>query len=250
MRSAGTAVIAEDEPELADELRDALARAWPGLAVLGAARDGVEALRLVETRRPDVLFLDIQMPGMSGLEVARQVSGRCHVVFVTAYDEHALAAFDAGAVDYLTKPLDAGRLATTVARLQARMREAPADLDTVLAALAAQGRRRPYVRWLTASHRDELRFITVDEICYVKADNKYVIVVTADSESLLRRPIRELAEELDPEVFWQVHRSTLVNANAIAGLARDFGGGLRIRLRQRAETLPVSDSYAYRFKSM
>ena len=249
LRGATTALIAEDEPELAEELREALARAWPELVVVGEADDGFEALRLIESRAPDVLFLDIQMPGLSGLEVAKQASGRCHVAFVTAYDEHALAAFDAGAVDYLLKPLDPARLATTVARLKDRLRRKPAELDALLAALAANGRGRSYVRWLTASHRDELRLITVDEICYVKADNKYVVVVTPDSESLLRRPIRELAEELDPEVFWQIHRSTLVNVHAIAGLTRDFRGGLRIRLRQRPETLAVSESYAHRFKA-
>jgi DNA-binding LytR/AlgR family response regulator len=250
MPRAWRAVIAEDEPELAEELREALGCVWPELAVVGEADDGFEALRMIETRAPDVLFLDIQMPGLSGLEVAKQASGRCHVVFVTAYDEHALAAFDAGAVDYLVKPLDVGRLVTTVARLKARRREKPAELDDLLATLASAGRRKPYVRWLTAAHRDELRLITVDEICYVKADNKYAVVVTPEGESLLRRPIRELAEELDPDVFWQIHRSTLVNVQAIAGLARDFGGRLRIRLRQRPETLAVSESFAHRFRSM
>jgi len=250
MRGAPTALIAEDEPELAEELRETLARVWPELAVVGEADDGFEALRLIESRAPDVLFLDIQMPGLSGLEVAKQASGRCHVAFLTAYDEHALAAFDAGAIDYLVKPIDAGRLATTVARLKARLRQQPADLDALLAALACAIPRKPYVRWLTASHRDELRLITVDEICYVKADNKYVVVVTADGDSLLRRPIRELAEDLDPDVFWQVHRSTLVNVHAIAGIARDFGGRLRIRLRQRPETLAVSESFAHLFRSI
>ena len=244
------AVIAEDERELAEELREALGRAWPELAIVGEADDGIEALRLLETRAPDILFLDIQMPGLSGLEVARQASGRCHVVFVTAYDEYALAAFDAGAVDYLVKPLDAARLATTVARLKSRRSGKAADLDDLLAAIASARQRKPYVRWLTAPHGDELRLITVDEICYLKADNKYVVVVTPDGESLLRRPIRELADELDPDVFWQIHRSTLVNVHAIAGLTRDFGGRLRIRLRQRPETLPVSGSYAHRFRAL
>jgi len=250
IRGAPTALIAEDEPELADELREALAGAWPELVVVGEADDGFEALRLIESRSPNVLFLDIQMPGLSGLEVATRASGRCHVVFVTAYDEHALAAFDAGAIDYLLKPLDALRLATTVGRLKDRMRDAPPALDALLAVLGKAARSKDYVRWLTASHRDELRFITVDEICYVRADNKYVVVVTPDGESLLRRPIRNLAQELDPAVFWQIHRSTLVNVNAIAGIARDLGGGLRVRLRQRPETLAVSESYVHRFKAM
>jgi DNA-binding LytR/AlgR family response regulator len=244
------AVIAEDERELAEELREVLARVWPELAIVGEAEDGLEALHLLETRRPDLLFLDIQMPGMSGLEVARQASGRCHVVFVTAYDEYAVAAFEAGAVDYVMKPFSAARLATTVGRLKARAGDDPANLESLLRTLAQTAAKKPYLRWITASQGADLRLITVDEICYVKADNKYTVVVTAERESLIRRPVRELMDELDPEIFWQIHRGTVVNVNAIAGLTRDLGGRLHVRLKQRPEALPVSDPYVHRFRSM
>jgi DNA-binding LytR/AlgR family response regulator len=250
MGSATRAVIAEDERELAEELRETLAKVWPELAIVGEADDGFEALRLVESRAPDVLFLDIQMPGMTGLEVARQVNGRCHVVFVTAYDQHAVAAFEAGALDYVMKPFSAARLATSVARLKSKLASAPANLDGILRTLADAAAKKQYLRWITATQGDDLRLITVEEICYVKADNKYTVIVTPDRESLIRRAIRELADELDPQVFWQIHRGTLVNVNAIAGVTRDLAGKLRVRLKQRQETLPVSESYTHLFRSM
>src|SRR5688572_67402 len=187
-----------------------LARLWPELAIVAEAEDGIEALHALDEHRPSVLFLDIQMPGMSGLEVARKASGRCHVVFVTAYDKYAVAAFDQGAVDYVMKPFSPARLAVTVARVKQRMQTAPANLDGILKALAGRGNGNGYLRWITASHGQNLRMITVDEICYFRADSKYTLVVTPDSESLIRRPIKDLLEELDPAVFWQIHRSTLV----------------------------------------
>jgi DNA-binding LytR/AlgR family response regulator len=250
MASACKAVIAEDEPVLRAELRDLLAGVWPELTIAGMAEDGFEALQLVDAVAPDVLFLDIQMPGMTGLEVAKQASGRCHVVFVTAYDQYAVAAFDEGAVDYVMKPFSATRLATAVARVKAKIASAPANLDGILRTLAEAVSKKEYLRWITASGANDLRLITVDEICYVKADNKYTLVVTADRESIIRRPIKELVDELDPRVFWQIHRSTLVNVNAIASVSRDLSGKLRVKLKQRGETLAVSDPYAHRFRSM
>lgn len=244
------AVLAEDEPVLLAELSDLLERLWPELHIAAKAQDGIEAVQLLDSVAPDVLFLDIQMPGMTGLDVAKQASGRCHVVFVTAYDSYAVAAFDEGAVDYVMKPFSASRLATAVARLKSKLASAPPNLDGILRTLADVASRKEYLRWITASQGSELRLITVDEICYVKADNKYTVVVTPDRESLIRRPIRELADELDPDVFWQIHRSTLVNVNAIAGVSRDLSGKLRVRLKQRSETLPVSDPHAHRFRSM
>ena len=190
------------------------------------------------------------MPGMSGLEVARQASGRCHVVFVTAYDHYAVAAFEQGAIDYVMKPFTAGRLATTVSRLKSKVANVPASLDGILRTLAETAAKKEYLRWITATQGDDLRLITVDEICYVKADNKYTLIVTRDRESLIRRPIKELADELDPQMFWQIHRSTLVNMNAVAGVTRDIAGKLRVRLKERQETLPVSESYLHLFKSM
>jgi DNA-binding LytR/AlgR family response regulator len=246
-----TAVIAEDEPILRSELREVLTSLWPELEVKAEAEDGIEALRALAAHRPDIMFLDIQMPGMSGLEVAKQASGKCHVAFVTAYDRYAIAAFEQGAVDYVMKPFSPARLATTVTRLKEKIASAPADLDGLLKTLAGiTTGAREYLRWITASQGNDLRLITVDEIVYFQADNKYTLVVTAQQESLIRRPIKELAEELDPQMFWQVHRGTLVNVNAIAGVTRDIGGHLRVKLKQRKETLAVSESYIHLFKQM
>jgi DNA-binding LytR/AlgR family response regulator len=200
------AVIAEDEPVLLAELRDTLRKLWPELAVVAEAEDGIEALRALQEHAPDVLFLDIQMPGMSGLEVARMASGSCHVAFVTAYDQYAVAAFEEGAVDYVMKPFSAARLATTVSRLKAKVESAPANLDGILKLLADRAAdAKEYIRWITASQGNDLRLITVDEICYFQADNKYTIVITPEQESLIRRPIKELVDELDPGIFWQIH---------------------------------------------
>ena len=245
------AVIAEDEPVLRGELKEMLAKLWPELVICAEAEDGIQALQALETHAPEILFLDIQMPGMSGLEVARKASGKCHVAFVTAFDKYAVAAFEEGAVDYVMKPFSPARLATTVARLKEKLNSMPANLDGLLKALAAaQENGKEYLRWITASQGDDLRLITVEEICYFQADNKYTLVVTAEQESLIRRPIKELIDELDPNIFWQIHRGTLVNVNAIAGVTRDIGGHLRVKLKQRNETLPVSDPYVHRFKQM
>ncbi len=249
--SAPKALIAEDEPVLRAELLETLAKVWPELVVCAEVEDGIEALRALAEHAPDILFLDIQMPGLSGLEVAKQASGKCHVVFVTAYDKYAVAAFEQGAVDYVMKPFSPARLATTVTRLREKIATAPANLDGLLKALAdAAGARKDYLRWITASQGNELRLITVDEICYFQADNKYTLVVTSDKESLIRRPIKELIDELDPQTFWQIHRGTLVNVNVIAGVQRDMGGRLRVKLKQRKETLPVSEPYTHLFRQM
>jgi DNA-binding LytR/AlgR family response regulator len=251
MSTPTTAVIAEDEPVLRTELRDALAALWPDLVIVAEAGNGIDALHALDRHAPHLLFLDIQMPGLNGLEVAQQANGRCHIVFVTAYDCHAVEAFEQGAVDYVMKPFSSARLATTVSRLKDKVGSAPANLDGILKALAAKrANGKEHLRWITASQGNELRLITVEEICYFQADNKYTLVVTADKESLIRRPIRELSDELDPNTFWQIHRSTLVNVNAISGVNRDFKGHLQVRLKQRKETLPVSESFVHLFKQM
>jgi DNA-binding LytR/AlgR family response regulator len=242
------AVIAEDEPLLREELAELLASLWPELELVAQAADGIEALRALEAHQPDVLFLDIQMPGLTGLEVARQASGRCHVVFVTAYDQHTLAAFEQGAADYVLKPANAARLATTVARLKERIgRQAPA-LEGLLRELG--GGSRGYLRWINASHGQAVRVITVDDVCYFQADSKYTRVVTAGEESLIRKPIKELCDELDPASFWQIHRSTIVNVHAVAGVVRDLRGRTQVRLRKRDELLPVSEGYVHLFRQM
>ena len=254
--STPTAIIAEDEATLRGQLVEQLGQLWPELAIAGEAADGVQALRLLDEHRPDVLFLDIQMPGATGLEVARQASGRCHVVFVTAYDQHAVAAFDQGAVDYVLKPVSAARLFTAVSRLKQRLGTPPARLDTALSGLQVTGAALPaatkqYLRWINASVGQNLKLITVDEISYFQADNKYTrVVITGEGEALIRKPLKELVEELDPNQFWQIHRSTLVNATSIAGVTRDFRGRMLVKLKSRSETLLVSDSYTHRFRQM
>jgi DNA-binding LytR/AlgR family response regulator len=249
--SAPTAVVAEDEPVLRAQLKELLGAAWPELEVVAAAEDGVQAMRALERHHPDVLFLDIQMPGLTGLEVARQANGRCHVVFVTAYDQYAVAAFEEGAVDYLMKPLDAARLAIACDRVKKRLTAAPARLEGLLEMLAKRvAQAQPYMRWINASQGDEVRLITVNEICYFQSDTKYTRAVTANNECLIRKSLKELLDELDPALFWQIHRSTIVNVNAIAAVSRDLAGRLAIKLKSRQETLPVSQPFAHLFKQM
>jgi len=246
-----TAIIAEDEPLLRDELKDALATLWPELELTAVAEDGVEALRALESHEPDVLFLDIQMPGATGLDVARVASGRCHVVFVTAFEQYAVAAFEQGAVDYLVKPFSPARLASAIARVKERLREVPASLDQVLQSLAEQRRSpQPYLRWISVAQGRTVRLITVDEICYFQADNKYTTVITASAQSLINKTIKELVDELDPAVFLQVHRSTIVNVNAISAIHRDHRGRQQIELKHRQGMLQVSASFAHLFRQM
>ena len=248
---APTAIVAEDEPVLRAELVEMLGEQWPELAIVATAADGDAAAQAVDRAPPDILFLDIEMPGASGLEVARRASGRCHVVFVTAYDKYAVAAFEEGAVDYVVKPLLPARLDATIARLKQRLAQPPADLTGLLQSLAATlSRRKDYLRWITASQGDALRVITVDEIVYFRADHKYTLVVTPTSEVLIRKPLKALCDELDPNAFWQIHRSVLVSVTQIAAVDRDFRGHLTVRLKQRKETLPVGENYVHLFRQM
>jgi len=244
------AVIAEDELVLRGELKDNLTRLWPGLRIVAEAEDGIEALDAMQRCEPQVMFLDIQMPGLSGIEVARAASGRCHVVFVTAYNQHAVSAFEQGAVDYVMKPFNAGRLATAIARVRERLDAAPARLDGMLQALREQAPKKGWLRWINASQGQNVRLVTTDEVCYFKADAKYTLVVTATTEDVIRKPIRELIDELDPEVFWPIHRGVVVNVNAIAMAHRKLNGQFELRLKARKETLAVSEPFAYRFHQM
>jgi DNA-binding LytR/AlgR family response regulator len=249
--NAPTAVIAEDEANLRDELRETLAEIWPELDIKAEARDGKEARDALEQHRPDILFLDIEMPGMTGLEVARIANGRCHVVFVTAYDNYAVKAFEHAAVDYVMKPITTERFEETVRRLKVRVQERPANLGDLVDALAERlAPAHEYLRWITVSRGQEMELITIDEIVYFQSDNKYTRVVTSERDALIRRTIKELVDEVDPKTFWQIHRSTLVNVNAIAGVMRDFGGRMRLRIKRRKETLAVSEPYEHLFRQM
>lgn len=245
-----TALIAEDEAALRGELIEHLGALWPELNVVAEACDGVQALRLADTYRPDVVFLDINMPGASGLDVARQISAHSHVVFVTAHDEHAIAAFEQGALDYVLKPIAAARLFKTVARLKDRIARPPLRLGETVAPPQTASAPAAWLRWINASVGQNLRLITVDEVLYFQADNKYTRVVTAEGEALIRKSLKELGDELDPQQFWQIHRSTLVNAAAIDAVTRDFRGRMLVRLKSRDESLVVSDSYTHRFRQM
>jgi len=244
-----TALIAEDEPMLAAQLKARLGEAWPELGIVGTAPNGDEALLLARTHQPDIAFLDIRMPGRDGLEVARALGGSLHVVFVTAYDEYAVAAFEEGAIDYLLKPVAPDRIAKVVARLKARLKSAPLDLNAVLARLAARD-ATPALRWVRASLGNALTMIAIDDVLYFQAEDKYTKVVTRNGDGLIRKPIKELYEELDPEAFWQVHRGTIVNLGAIARVERDWRDQPVIHLKSRPETLTVSRSFAHRFKAM
>lgn len=253
------AVIAEDEALLREDLIAALARAWPALEIVAACEDGASALEAIATHQPDVAFLDIRMPGLTGLEVAAagiEASPRTAVVFVTAYNQYAIEAFDRGAVDYLLKPLVPERLAATVQRLKSRLAsdgEAPNALAAVLEELRAKipaPAASSSFAWITASIGKETRLILVEDVSYFKAEDKYTIVATADGEALIRKSIRELLDSLDPSIFKQVHRSTIVNLRAIAGVTRDETGRGTIRLKGRPETLPVSLTFMPLFRNM
>jgi DNA-binding LytR/AlgR family response regulator len=245
------AIVAEDEEVLRVELGELLGNVWPELDVVASVADGLEAVHAIEKYAPDVLFLDIQMPGISGLNVARAASGRCHVVFVTAYDQHAVTAFEQGAVDYVMKPITAARLYTTCSRVKQRLAKAPANLEQLLKTFSDhRANAKPYLRWINASKGTEVQILTTDEICYFQSDAKYTRAVTPSTEMLLRKSLKELSDELDPTVFWQIHRATIVNVNAIGSVVRDASGHVILKLKQRKETLAVSETYAHLFRQM
>ena len=255
------AILADDERLMRDQLRARLEEAWPELDLVGEARDGDEALAMVAKLRPDLAFLDIRMPGQTGLEVARTIAGCCHIVFVTAYEAHAVEAFEQGALDYLLKPVDNARLALTVARLKQRLAAGRSEdngeralerIESILAKLSGDSPPRktaPYLRWIQAGVGSQVFLFPVEEVLYLQAQDKYTVIVTAAGESLVRKPIREFAEALDPELFWQIHRSTIVNSRAIAAFKRD-GEHAEVTLRGRSEKLEVSRSFAGRFRQM
>lgn len=246
-----TALLVDDEPQLLAALRRSLEAAWPELEVIGEARDGEEALELAEARPPDVAFLDIQMPGLSGLEVARRLQGRSHVVFVTAHDRYAVEAFEGAAADYLLKPVGGERLRLTVERLRSRLAERPPDLAALLDGLAA--RLRPaegHLQWLKVEHRGDVVLVPVEDVSVFQASDKYTLAITREQEWVIRTPLVELEAELDPARFWRVHRDAIVRVAAIERASRDERGNLTLRLLGLARTVAVSRAHAHRFKQM
>ena len=270
MSTSATALIADDEPNLAAYLRELLKKAWPTLDVVAVARNGVEAAERIAALEPDLAFLDIKMPGLTGLEVAQGIEGRTRVVFVTAYDEFAVAAFEQQALDYVLKPVQADRLARTVERLQRELAASrpaapgsaaepqPSDADggaadprlaAVLRQLLAAPRTAP-LRYVRASQGEITHQVDVADVLFFHADDKYTCVRTASAEHLIRTTITELVAQLDPERFVQVHRSTIVNLDHLAGTRRDELSRLFVRLRGHPGELPVSRAYVHLFKAM
>ena len=254
------ALIADDEPLLRDRLRSHLARLWPELVVVAEARNGREAIELFETHLPQVAFLDVHMPGVGGIEAARAIARRAEVVFITAHEQYAVQAFEQGVLDYIVKPFDEGRLADTTARLKLRLAAPPApasaELDAVLDRLAselsARGEpgRAKHLQWIRASVGSSVRLIPVEQIAFLRSDEKYTLVVWEGGEALIRKTIRELADELDPDVFAQIHRSVIVNLRHVAQVDRGLNETAEVRLKDRREVLPVSRSFLHVFRQM
>nr|WP_315481947.1 LytTR family DNA-binding domain-containing protein [uncultured Undibacterium sp.] len=249
-----TAIIADDEDLPRKDLRRMLNELWPELQIIAECEHGADALEAIHQHNPDIAFLDIRMPGMTGLDVANATKGRCHAVFTTAYDNHALEAFSAGAIDYLLKPISRERLVDAIARLKARLevKAAPSDLSSLMQEL--DKRLRPQnverIRWISASVGDTIKMFPIDKILFFTSDEKYTRVVCTDDEAHVRKPLKEIIDGLDPEIFWQIHRSVVVRADAIAKAHRDELGKVTVELRGTKEVLKVSQAYAWRFKPM
>ena len=250
------AIIADDEEQLRIHLKSKLADLWPELIICAEAENGLDALVLVESCRPAIAFLDIKMPGLTGIEVAQKISADCRVVFITAFDQYAIEAFENEAVDYILKPVTDKRLQKTIKRLKKRISAISNPLidfhqtmDRLLAAL--KDKQLPgYLKWIKVRHGEEVRLISIDEVCYFKAEDKYTLVRTLERESLIKKSVRQLSEELDPEQFWRIHRGSIINVNRIAGIHRSFAGRLIINIKDVPEMLTVSRSYAHLFKQM
>jgi len=250
------AIIADDEKELRAYLKALLSEIWPELIICGEAKNGKEALELVESKRPQVAFLDIRMPGLSGMQVAQRIAGLCRIVFVTAFDQYAVEAFEKEAVDYLLKPVSKDRLLQTMQRLKNQLDsspEPPARLAEVVEQVLSQlpGRGGPhFLRWIKAQNKDSIRLIPVEEADYFKAEDKYTVVITKEGESLIKKSIKELARELDPAQFWQIHRGTIVNVSKIDRVSHSLTGRGILKLKERPELLTVSRNYLHLFKQM
>ncbi len=249
------ALIVDDESPMRDQLRARLRDVWPELEIMGEASNGVDAVTMFRQLQPDIVFLDIRMPGQSGIEAARHLHGHCHIVFVTAYDQYAVDAFEHGAMDYLLKPVSAERLATTCQRLRQRLDAPRPDIGgklEELAKLLQQGEapKPKYLRWIQAQVGNSLRMVSTKEILFFQSDDKYTLVQTAQAEMLIRKTLKELADELDPDEFWRIHRSTLVRVDAIAEVTRDDRGRQMLKVRNFPTALEVSRNHSHLFQQM
>jgi DNA-binding LytR/AlgR family response regulator len=250
--TGATVLIAEDEPLMRERLKEKLAQLWPECTIVGEAADGDEALALFDIHAPQVAFLDVRMPGRSGLDVAASIGADCHVVFITAYDQYAIGAFAAGAVDYLLKPVESDRLAQTIERLQKKLASPPSDLTALLAQLRGHlpGPATGHLKWIKAAVGKQIKLIATSDVVFFQSDTKYTRVVLAQSEALIRTPLKDLLDELDPDRFWQVHRSTVVNLDAVAGVLREDAERQYVLLKGRPEKLPISRQFTHLFKQM
>ncbi|MGO8990253.1 MAG: LytR/AlgR family response regulator transcription factor [bacterium] len=250
------AIIADDEKELRTYLKSILSEIWPELVICGEAENGKEAVELVESKHPQIAFLDIRMPGFSGMEVAKRIAGQCRIVFVTAFDQYAVEAFEREAVDYLVKPVSKDRLVQTVQRLKNQLNsstEPPARLAEVVEQILSKLPAKvgtDFLRWIKTQDKDSVRLVPVEEADYFKAEDKYTLVVTKQGESLIKKSIKELAQELDPGQFWQIHRGTIVNVSKIDKVSRSLTGRGMLKLKGRPELLTVSRNYLHLFKQM
>ncbi len=243
-------LIADDEQNLAADLQRRLTKLWPELEIISVIHDGVAAQQALSTLSPDIAFLDIRMPGMSGLDAARSAQANCRLVFVTAFDDHAVEAFEQAAVDYLLKPVSEERLAKCVERLKQRSEVKPDQMLVRLQQLLTTSNKPQPLRWLRAQVGQSVRMLAVEEVCYFQSADKYTAVYTRDAELLLRTPLKELITQLDTDQYWQVHRSTVVNVNQIVTAKHDLLGRVTLTLRERPESISVSRTYAHLFKQM
>lgn len=262
-----TAMVVDDEAPLREQLKSRLKQAWPELEIIAEAANGITAIEEAENRQPDIIFLDIRMPGKNGIEAASTLAKNALLVFVTAYDEYAIQAFERGAMDYLLKPVDLERLTATCLRLQQRLSLQQAEkkasaapspqtsqanqVEQLLTQLMQhQGQNREYLRWIQASVGSSLRMVSTKEVLFFRSDEKYTLVQTEQAEYLIRKSLKELEDELDPKEFWRIHRSTLVRVSAIAEVSRDFRGRQLVTLKGHTEKLEVSRNHTHLFQQM
>ena len=254
-KPAPTAVIADDERLMRVQIAARLKEAWPELLIVGEAGNGREAVAMVQSLEPDIVFLDISMPEMDGIQAAKALAGQAHIVFVTAFDQYAISAFEQGAVDYLLKPAEPERVALTCQRLRARLQQKPDPMNELLEQLSQRMgsgglKAREYMRWVQASVGANIRMIPTSDILFFQAEDKYTRVQTAGFEALIRKPIKELIDELDPDEFWQIHRATLVRVDAVEQVSRNFRGKQVVHVKGSEEKLEVSRSFSHLFKQM